>query len=284
MHCVSRSGGRRGGKEYDLRLRDGGAARGRNQAAAACSPVGVPGQRGWKGWISCCTGSAGARRSRPAGGRARRGGDHQVETGEHGPQVWAGRYPAEGHTRVRGCHRTCGTICASSTTACRGWSGSSRSGSRRIISPPRDIPGPAADFGCAHRRYHPARLRLGSGPGDEELIALADAVGRCRREAGTAMRIRPSARMRLAGDASISARTSPPRKDRSRWAVRRSDLEAGIAAELSRRAEQSEAAAHYERHVLRGAGSEQVLTRGSTTAGEGRSISSTTTRTASTRR
>jgi hypothetical protein len=49
-------------------------------------------------------------------------------------------------------------------------------------------------------------------------------------------------------------------KDRSRWAGARSDLEAGIAAELSRRAEQAEAAAHCERHVLRGADSEQVLT------------------------
>jgi hypothetical protein len=48
-------------------------------------------------------------------------------------------------------------------------------------------------------------------------------------------------------------------KDRSRWAVRRSDLEAGIAAELSRRAEQADAAAHCERHALRGADSEQVL-------------------------
>lgn len=74
------------------------------------------------------------------------------------------------------------------------------------------------------------------------------------------MRIRRSARMRLGGDASISARTWPPRRIAAAGAVRRSDLEAGIAAELSRRAEQAEAAAHYERHVLRGADSEQVLT------------------------
>lgn len=101
---------------------------------------------------------------------------------------------------------------------------------------------------------------MGSGPGDEVLIAFADAVARCRREAGYC-----NAYSTLRADAARRGRVylgkdMAAQKDRSRWAVRRSDLEAGIAAELSRRAEQAEAAAHYERHVLRGADSEQVLT------------------------
>ena len=73
------------------------------------------------------------------------------------------------------------------------------------------------------------------------------------------------------------------RKDRSRWAVRRGDLEAGIAAELSGRAEQAEAAAHYERPVLRGADSEQMLTTWDYSR-RGPFPSSAATRTASARR
>jgi len=116
------------------------------------------------------------------------------------------------------------------------------------------------------------------------LIALADAVARCRREAGYC-----NAYSTLRADAARRGRVylgkdMAAQKDRSRWAVRRSDLEAGIAAELSRRAEQAEAAAHYERHVLRGADSEQVLTTWGYYSRRGPFPSSATTRTASARR